>query len=184
MLNGHSAPRKFCAYMSYYELLVIDLATMAGKPPSNARARRALCSSLRGVCDKLGHTAVCDKLCQSYLSHLSVRLCHICLSDLSVRSVCQICLSHPSGKRLYHSQTVSLLAARSVHHICLSHALTEICQVKFDALFHGPLCHDFNQITRAKKAFATNNVALQVFTLIKGYRSWVGPNRFSVFWRL
>ena len=75
------------------------------------------------------------------------------------------------------SQALSLLSARSVYH--LSQAPTEVYQPKFDALFPGPLCHDFNQLTKAKKAFATNNVALQVFTLLTGHRSWVGPHRFS-----
>ena len=100
---------------------------------------------------------VCALSAKGYLSHLSV-------TDICVKSL---------------SQALSLLSARSVYHP--SQAPTEIYQPKFDALFHGPLCHDFNQITKAKKAFATNNVALQVFTLIMGHRSWVGPHRFSGF---
>ena len=52
-------------------------------------------------------------------------------------------------------------------------------QPRFDAFFHGPLCHDLNQMARAKKAFATKHVALQIFTLMQGHRSWVGPHRVS-----
>ena len=87
-------------------------------------------------------------------------VCH-----MSVRSVCCICPQQ----------------ALSTSRLSVTGSITSVCRIKFEALFHGPLCHDFNQIARAKKVakrFCNKNI-LQAFTPIKGHQSWVDPHQFS-----